>query len=215
MSKRILVAVGLALTGILVVSTAQQNKPNPYSDSPEFSLYHIVYFTHGQDENEFMAPAKIQEAPGAELAGSWSEVIEAHDREPLDALIIHANAISEVDPNQLRAMYQNGVVLAFFNTYSPAIVELTNDSGIGQDDWMDGTAEPMNGNFYVVVSQLILCRDGEIAELDGGPACEISSASKSKSADSLDDAAHFDQFLHVLLIDIQSMQEWLQETETE
>lgn len=232
MSKRIIVVAGLALAGFLLVFLAlpslfasKSEEPTRPPDLPEFSAYHIVYFTRAQDENEFMAPAKIQQAVGAEVAGSWSEVIEAHNRDPLDALIIHASAISEVDPRQLRAMYQNGVVLAFFNTYSPTIVEFTNDTSISQDDWMDGTAEPMYGDFYVVVSQLILCRNGDIAQLEGGPLCGaaladgstggISTASKSKAAESLNDAADFNLFLHVLLIDIQSTQELLEESQTQ
>ncbi|HLD93241.1 MAG TPA: hypothetical protein VI703_03475 [Anaerolineales bacterium] len=128
----------------------------------------------------------------------------ANDQQRLDAVIIHSSAILEIEPSELTTMYDNGIVVAFFNLLSPVVEDLVNDSSIGENDWMDGTAEPMAGDFYLTVWHLTLCSNGDIFP----PACpggnQIESSSAGKAAESLNSKADFEMFRNVLLSYLES-----------
>jgi len=159
------ILAALVLT-FLLVACAQVN----LTPSPGFSELNIVYFTK-DIATGLLSPQSIQNATGAEVVSDWQDVMEAIDHEHLDALIIHESALQGVDSQELVSLYDHGTVIAFFNVLPPAVEELIGDHSIGSNDWMDGTAEPMSGDFYLIVWHLTLCKDRQIAERGNKPLC--------------------------------------------
>jgi len=191
---RFVYALALLLSGCFQVP---QEAGSPTLDS-SFEEYRIYYLSSASIPG-LLSPIYIQGAIGAESATSWAQIVAANDNQALDAVIIYSSAISQIEPAELTAMYDNGIVMVFFNVYSPIVDGLVDDSEIGSGDWMDGTAEPMDGDFYLMARHLTLCSNGQVFP----PACpgysQIASGYKSKAANSLNSEADFEIFRKVLL----------------
>lgn len=180
--------------------------------------YRVAYLTHAEDTNqtELLSEENLQRKLGAEIVSTWSQAVELNYRERLDALIVDQSAVSGVNPDELSEIYKQGTVVAFFNVYSPVVAGLIKDECVSADSWMDGTAEPMPGDFYIIVSRLILGNPDEIELIESQLNCDeaveitgvedVASISIGKAADSLIDAADFDMFVKVLIAKVENIQ---------
>jgi hypothetical protein len=195
------------LLSILLVSCSAQTPETPaITPDTRFSDYDIFYLSDNESELDLLSPQFIENAIGAQWVSRWSDVVVANQSGRLDALLIHASVMEEVNADELAAIYDRGVVLVFFNVYSRVIGKILGDSTIFQNRWMDGTAEPMPGDFYIIVWHLTLCRNGEMAIRTDKPLCpgsSISGDSFSRAAESLDDEQDFEFFLNVLFVKLQ------------
>jgi hypothetical protein len=158
------------------------------AQQPTASL-RIVYLTNRADLPwNMLSPASLHAALGARVASNWGDVLAVHAADPLDGLIIDANAAGQVDPEELGRLYRQCVVLAFFNLYSPAVAELVQDPSIRGGGWMDGS-EPYPGDFYIIVHR---------QASDSLNGCNGGSPVSSRSQYSLGSIADFRIFLSVL-----------------
>jgi hypothetical protein len=67
------------------------------------------------------APARSNTAFGAIIANDWDAVAQLHAEAPIEALILHATAFEVANPDEMRAMFREGMVMAFINMYRPEI----------------------------------------------------------------------------------------------
>lgn len=96
-----------------------------------------------------ISPTRLQDKLGAKVARTWDEAIAIDKSTPINALIIHDSALSQVDRAWLANAYRRGVVMAGFNLYGPQMADLVNDPCIAKDKF---AADPYPGSFYVIVS---------------------------------------------------------------
>jgi hypothetical protein len=87
---------------------------------------------------------------GAQMAHSWAHVLVLDTLQPLDALLIHKNALSGVNREELRELYLRSVVIVVLNTYGPELAEILDLPRIAADNF---ASQPYPGDFYVMVSQ--------------------------------------------------------------
>ncbi|MGH2582395.1 MAG: hypothetical protein ACRDFQ_05820 [Anaerolineales bacterium] len=116
---------------------------------PRFSGYRILYLTQAEAASGFLTPQSMVTSIGAQPVSRWADAVAAHENGDLDALMIHGSSFDQISADEIANIYDHGVVLVFFNVYSRLIGQMLGDSTIFQNSWMDGTAEPMPGNFYL------------------------------------------------------------------
>lgn len=210
----IALAVGFSFIVFMPAQPISAEVPTQAYAGEKLFDYRIAYFTKDSlDSQDLLSPSNIRQAVGAEIVRTWSEVVRLNTEARLDGLILAENVFSEIDSNELSRIYQEGAVIAAFNTYSPVIAEVIQDRCIMADGWMNGVSEPIDGYFYLIVSRFTsgkpedidrienqtLCSsgDGEIAGVEG----EVSILDQ-KAANSMTDLTEFSQ---VLLIQIENI----------
>jgi hypothetical protein len=173
---------------------------------PRFSNFHIVYLVD-ESTSGIPSPEYVSQALGAKTVFSWPEVMTEANESRLSALIIHRDAIEEVISDDLAYLYDQGIALVFFDVWSPEVGDLIQNRTIANDGWMNGTAEPMAGDFYIIVFHKITCENGQVAQ--GRPwRCPgnsvVNSYSASRTAESLVTEEDFAMFQNVLLVQLQN-----------
>jgi len=131
------------------------DKSEGYLSLAESSSYNIVYFlgenVKGLDAE--ISPACMQTVIHVQIVDSWTELLEIADYQPLDAVILHASAIPEVDRNWLARQYRQGVVIT-------AIDITPQDFGglIGSSEIAETSFDPKQGEhpFYIITSSIVI-----------------------------------------------------------
>jgi hypothetical protein len=133
----------------------------------------IVYLASSEDQTELgvLSAQNISSVTGAEVIRDWSELDSLLETSPIDALLVHVNALETIDPSGISSLYDQGTVLVFFNVYSPTIADLVGDECISRDGWMDGS-DPYEGDFYVIVSRLIQGSPEDINAIKNESTCD-------------------------------------------
>lgn len=196
------------------IISAQENPPVSVVNQVSAKIAYLT-LDASDSQADLSSPQNIQQALGAELISDWSELLSLQNVGPIDALIIHDSAIGVVDPNALADMYDQGTVLAFFNTYSPTIADLTGDDCIARDGWMDGS-DPYAGEFYIVVAKLVQGNPEDVALINEQATCDgegevkvdgYASIFASRSQNVLKDLSGLDELNQVILLDIQGIRD--------
>ncbi len=225
--KRIMVilsCLGLVFVGVFVNSTqnsaAFRETQPPTVQPDELAKYTIVYLARDEaiDSDSFLKPAHLEMSLGAQTVNTWDQVPQLDRLAPIDAILIHNSALTEVDSNWLGSAYRNGVVVAIFNTYAPEFARLIGDSCMLENGWMDGT-DPYPGEFYIIVSRLILGQPDDVAIIEshtpcgGGPNNGVTGLKQpaeiylDKSQNALVNQEDFDGFVTNLVNELKSIDE--------
>lgn len=141
----------------------------PWDHPPEYRIVYLVA-AQGVSPDSLLAPSRLEATLGARTAHTWNDVLAFNQSGAIDALIIHDSALSLVDRDWLAVAYRRGVVIAAFNLYAPTLAELVDDPCIAQDGWVSG-ADPYPGQFYIIVSRLLLGHPDDINLIETSRAC--------------------------------------------
>lgn len=218
-----LLVVGIGLAVRFQKNTAQAGVYEPiilpWTTPPD---YRVVYLVSDRAalEQSMVAPSRLEEILGVRTVTSWKEVIEQDRQGPIDALIIHNSAISAVDKTWVKKAYRKGAVIAVFNVYAPALAELLDVPGIAQGGF---ASEPYPGDFFIVVSRLILGKPEDVARaqeaLDAGieepavPAGNHLTSTWGRSQDQLIYEDSLNRFALVLVSHLEDIQRTKEEYE--
>lgn len=158
-----LFVIGIALTVHFQKDTAQAGVSAPiklpWTTPPNYRIIYIIP-DRAIVKNSIVVPSRLEEVLGANTVTSWNDVLEQNRRDPIEALVIHNSAISQVDKAWLTDAYRQGVVIAVFNVYAPTLAEMLDAPGVSSDGF---ASEPYPGEFYVIVSRLALGPPEDVA----------------------------------------------------
>jgi hypothetical protein len=172
--------VFLSVGALIIVTERNNHKAEavppitvPWATPPD---YRIVYLVNDPSvDTTTLSPSRLEAILGTHAVTSWEEVLSLDNVTPIDALIIHNSAISQVDSAWLSQAYRRGVVIAVFDVYASTLAEILDAPGITLDKF---ASEPYPGDFYIIVSQI------EIGSLDNGQANSFSGRSTDEITDS-------------------------------
>jgi hypothetical protein len=132
---------------------------------------------------------------------------------PIDALVIHNSALTEVDKNWLMNAYQRGTVVATFNVDVRELAALVDDPCITTDAF---ASEPYTGSFFIVASHLILGQPEDVALLRAAKVCgkaqvagveHWASERFGRSTDAIDTIGDHNRFARVLVSHLEGIKE--------
>ncbi len=148
------------MIGALVINTAGADGVMLPWDTPP--KYRIVYLVGAEPmpEAHLVGPDKLQKTLGARTVSSWSQVMGLDRKKPLDALVIHKNALGLVNKPELINLYQRGVAVAVINVDAFKTAALLDDSCIGEND--QGTRNH-NGTYAIISAHVILGSPEDVA----------------------------------------------------
>jgi hypothetical protein len=122
----------------------------PWTEPPDYQIVYI-FDQNAEMENSQITPEALREVLGAKEAASWDDVQSFDSQRQLDALLIHGDALSEIDQDWIRSAYRQGGVIVFFNIYAHEVAQILDDEEIIKDGFAD---EPYPGEFFLIVSRL-------------------------------------------------------------
>jgi hypothetical protein len=141
--------------------------PLPWNSPPNHRIVYLVA-DDSLAADSLMAPSTLQATLGAQTVHAWDAVLAFDASAPIDALVIHDSALSAVDKEWVADAYARGVVVAFFNSYAPAVANLVQDPCIATKGFAD---EPYAGAFWVVVSRLLVGQPEDVALIRSSGSC--------------------------------------------
>lgn len=164
---------------------------------------HIVYLIEKDavSANTPIAPERLEVVLGAKIAHSWEKVRELDRGRPIEALIIHASTLGQVDNNWTSEAYRRGVVLAGINISVGDMADLANDRCIARDGF---ASEAMSGDYFVVVSSLIQGDPEDVAKIEAARTngCSEEPASEIKGLTAVYGGRTFDEIVSTTELDI-------------
>lgn len=208
------IILAVAILGLTATSAARPPSVTlPWKDSPP--PYRIVYFLadNAVPADSLLGDSQLKATLGAQAVHHWDEVQRLAESSPINALIVHKSALSQVDREWATRAYQRGMVIAGFNIYAPELAALVNDPCIATDGF---ASEPYPGPFFVIASHLILGQPEEVALIrsasacSGGPVAGVqhrASDRRGRSADNLRNVDDFNFFARTLVSHIEGIQE--------
>ncbi len=161
------------LSSFFELNASQLTRANPvklpWDHPPEYRIVYLVA-DRGMPPDNLLAPSRLEATLGARTVHTWGEVVTINRSGPVDALIIHDSSLSLVNQDWLAVAYRQGVVIAAFNLYAPALAELVKDPCIARDGWVSGT-DPYPGLFYIIVSRLLRGHPDDINLIETSRSC--------------------------------------------
>ncbi len=146
------VAVAVAVMLFVMNTAGADGVLLPWDTPPK---YRIAYFI-GREAitgSNLLGADNLRQTLGARVAQNWTQVMDLDKRKPLDALVIHKNALNLVNKPELIGLYQRGVAVAVFDLDAFKTAELLNDPCIKEND--QGT-QNYKGRFAIISVHLIL-----------------------------------------------------------
>lgn len=213
-----LAALGLVLASLLVnpVPTRADIVPLPWTTPPKYRILYLLA-PGAVAPNSLMAPARLEAALGVETVYSGQEVLALDRMSPADALVLHASALTMLDPNWLSEAYWRGTVVGVFNVHARQLAELVKDLCVSRGGF---ASEPYPSDFYVAASHIVVgppedaalvkssgyCGEKEVLGVQGQVAELL-----ARSADQLSGESGFNQFARALVNHLDAVKETRQE----
>lgn len=208
------IILAVAILGLTATSAARSPSVTlPWKDSPP--PYRIVYFlaNNAVPADSLLAESRLRATLGAQAVHHWDEVQRLDKSSPIDALIVHASVLSQVDQEWAMRAYQRGLVIAGFNIYAPELAALVNDPCIATDGF---ASEPYPGSFFVIASHLILGQPEDVALIRSTLACSggqvagvqhWASDRRGRATDNLRNVDDYNLFARTLVSHIEGVRE--------
>jgi hypothetical protein len=119
------VAVLAVLVGFRLISPATEAAPTP--------AYHIVYLLDRgiRYENELVRPENLFKGMTniqVDTVVSWKDLLKAHSKQPIDALVLHESAVSMVDFEWIANAYWHGLTISTISTRPAMLAHLFDDA---------------------------------------------------------------------------------------
>jgi hypothetical protein len=134
----------------------------PWETPPD---YHIIYFlaAGSVERDSYASPERLETTLSAQTIYDWNDVVLLDAAQPIDALILHDSALSQVNQEWVASAYERGVVIAALNIYAPELAVWINDPCITRDGF---ASEPYPGDFFVIVFHRIFGHPDEIEQIE-------------------------------------------------
>lgn len=176
-SKRVTILAALALCfalGLMLLGVTWNNLASagrftlPWTTPPNFRVVYLAA-DRGLTNTRSKAPMLLKNALSAETVNNWHQVLDADQTRQIDALIIDKSALSEVNKQELQALYSRGAVVAMFDVPVSNIANLLDDPCLIEDNF--GMEAYSGSSFFVSVSHLIQGSPEDIARIRSTKPC--------------------------------------------
>jgi hypothetical protein len=202
----------LVLLASVSAAFGQSSTPEAPAAAALPRIAYIAAASVAEDASSPRSLARLETVLAFDHHESWEAFVET-DR-AVDALIIDASTLDDVDAEAVAAAYQQGTVIAGFDIPIEAFAELVGDPSLTADDF---AAEPYPGSGFIIASRLTLCAAAATTTADEtGSLCSerlpanprgYMAGAASRATSSLDTAADVRIFATVLVQHIESMAE--------
>lgn len=154
----ILLGVCLGIGAVMVVVFNQQrgvvSQPQftlpyvaPLAEVPDARIVYIVDQSSASEASQRMVSG-LTTTFGATVIQDWQAVVELDNLTPIDALIVDASALAQIDQTWVAQRYRQGVVIAGINLDGTRMSALLQDNCMGRD----GFARYETGSYFVIAS---------------------------------------------------------------
>jgi hypothetical protein len=145
-----ILAVIVCIIGFRIFSPAQEAAPT--------HVYHIAYLLarNTKFEVEFEKPEKLfsqLKSHKIDVVYSWNDLLAAHKRQPLDALVMHNSAIPMVDFEWVAQAYWEGMELSTIGIRPSMLAHLFDDGCLPYGFELP---VPEEGTYFTISTHLIL-----------------------------------------------------------
>lgn len=213
-----LAILGLLLATFLVVPapTRAGIVPLPWSTPPKYRILYLLA-PEAVAPNSSMAPARLEAALGVETVYSGHEVVAQDQLAPVDALVIHASAITMLDSEWLSKTYWRGTVVGVFNVDALQLAEIVQDLCISRGEF---ASEPYPGDFYLAASHIVVGPPEDVALVKSSGYCGEKQVQGvqgqlaellARSTDQLLGESEFNQFARALVNQLDAVKETRQD----
>ncbi len=144
-----LLLIAIVAIPLIAFATRQTQTPASRFSAPiptvDLSAFNIIYFAP-QDTTNRYTQASLLERDGIQAVYTWDDFAEKTQDGAVDAVILHADLLHQIDAETISAQYDSGVVIAGFNFTGSQMAQITGNPSISQD----GFASEATGRHFVI-----------------------------------------------------------------